>query len=92
MPIEYTGKLVLGNGFIWDYYIHMGFQRAWAYEKVIELIFEKGVLVNVIDHSEKVKEIRAEINAGVKDSRERNTHTFVDKSFSMKLEDKAWWI
>ena len=92
LPIEYTGKIVLGNGFIWDYYIHMGFQRAWAYEKVIELIFEKGVLVNVIDHSEKVKAIRAEIEAGTREAKEDSIPTFVDKSFSLSLEDKAWWI
>lgn len=92
LQTEYTGKIVMGNGFIRDYYIHMGFQRAWAYEKVIELIFEKGVLVNVIDHSEKVKAIRAEIEAGTREAKEDSIPTFVDKSFSLAMEDKVWWI
>lgn len=43
MPIDFTGKIVLGDGFLQKYYIHMGFQRAWAYERLIELDIEEGI-------------------------------------------------
>ena len=38
MLIPYTGKILLGDGFLQEYYIHMGFQRGWAYQKLIELV------------------------------------------------------
>ena len=48
MPIPYTGKILLGDGFMREYYIHMGFQRGWAYKKLIELVFEEGILLNAM--------------------------------------------
>ena len=41
MLIPYTGKILLGDGFMHEYYIHMGFQRAWAYKKLIEFVFDE---------------------------------------------------
>lgn len=40
--INYSGDIVIGTGFIDKYNIHMGYQQAYAYEKVYELIFEQG--------------------------------------------------
>lgn len=59
--IEYTGKILIGKGFINKYYIHMGYQRAWAYEVLQELVFD-------------------------------NIPVFGDKSFSLEMKNKAWWI
>jgi hypothetical protein len=56
--LEYTGGLLLADGFIDDLYVHMGFHPAWKYERVIELIFENGVLVQEFDRSEKMAEVR----------------------------------
>jgi len=58
LEMDYTGAIVIGHGFINKYYLHGGFQRAWAFEEVKELVFEKGNLVEVKDHSNKVKVIR----------------------------------
>ena len=41
--LEYTGGLLLADGFIDDLYVHMGFHPAWKYTNVIELIFENGI-------------------------------------------------
>ena len=78
ITINYTGKIVIGNGFIDKYYTHTAFmsQRPWAYDKALELIFEKGILVDVLDHSETVRAVREEIDA------DRN----IDEYF------KYWWI
>ena len=45
LPIPYTGKILLGDDFIWEYRTHMGYQNAWAYGKLIELIFVEGLLI-----------------------------------------------
>lgn len=94
LPIPYTGHVLVGDGFIPGYYIHMGYQNAWAYETLLEFIFENGKLVKTEQHSEMAKKLRAEIAEGVKDARdiESSIESFVAKSFSLDMKDKAWWI
>lgn len=55
---EYNGGILIGSEFIMDLYVHMGYHPAWKYEKVHELIFEKGILVKDLDISDKMKEYR----------------------------------
>lgn len=95
LPIEFTGRIVLGDGFIKKYYIHMGFQRAWAYEELIELEIEDGLVVNLINHSEKAKSFREAIEedeVGFNKKLKENIPQFVEESFSLEMRDKAWWI
>ena len=56
--LEYTGGLLLADGFIQELYLHMGFHPAWKYERVVELIFDAGVLKKEFDRSEQMAEIR----------------------------------
>ena len=56
--LEYTGGLLLADGFIRDLYVHMGFHPPWKYKTVIELVFENGVLSQEFDRSEKMAEVR----------------------------------
>ncbi len=56
--LDYTGGLLLADGFIWELYVHMGFHPAWKYEKVIELIFDNGVLEHEFDRSERMARTR----------------------------------
>ena len=56
--MEYTGGLLIADGFIQDLYVHMGFHPAWKYTNVVELVFETGVLQNEFDRSERMAEIR----------------------------------
>ena len=70
----------------------MGFQEAWAYETVLELIFKKGVLLDVIDHSDKVRKIREDIETKESDTKEVNILASIHKGFSLNIEDKAWWL
>lgn len=77
LPIKYTGKILVGDGFIQEYYIHMGYQRAWAYEELLEFVFEDGRLVKTNDHSDMAKKMRVEIEAG---------------NNKLDMKDKAWWI
>ena len=66
IQIPYTGKILLGDGFMREYMFNRGFQRRWAYEKLIELVFEKGVLLDCNDLSHIAKARREEMkNKGV---------------------------
>lgn len=56
--LEYSGGLLLADGFIREMYIHMGFHPAWKYKTVLELVFDAGVLKEEFDRSEQMAEIR----------------------------------
>ncbi|MDE5802317.1 MAG: hypothetical protein K2I22_05295 [Lachnospiraceae bacterium] len=86
--MEYTGKILIGKDFINEYYIHMGYQSAWAYEVLEELVFDNGKLTKTVNHSEMAKKLRLERNQKTSD----NIPLFVKKSFSLEMKDKAWWI
>ena len=93
MPISYTGKILLGDGFMREYYIHMGFQRGWAYRKLVELIFENGVLLECNDLSHLAKEQREAIKKQGKDPRysdDGNIPKFVTNSFSLDYAENLY--
>lgn len=94
MPVKYTGKLMLGKDFMQEYYIHMGWQQAWAFKTVKEFEFKDGVLVNVVDYSDKVEKVRQDLNEHPEKVEEfkGNIPFFVESSFAMDYESKAWWI
>ena len=95
MEINYTGKIVLGDDFIQDYYIHMGFQRPWAYKILKEFDFVDGKLTDIVDHSKVAKELREMIKRdpeGFDKMLHSNIESFVNDSFSLDTNIKAWWI
>ena len=49
--IKYTGKLLLGNDFMPQYYVHMGYQGYWTYRELLQFVFVDGALVAVNDVS-----------------------------------------
>jgi hypothetical protein len=63
-PISFTGGLLLGEGFIEDLYIHMGFHPTWKYETVLELEFRNGQLTQVADQSEAARQFRSTLQPG----------------------------
>ena len=92
--IPYTGKILLGKDFLREYYIHMGYQRPFAYKTLKEFIFEDGIPLDIIDHSETAEKLRESIN--LKDPTwELGTGSipqFVEDSFSLDYKTKAWWL
>lgn len=94
LKIPYTGRILIGKDFLREYYIHMGYQRAWAYKVLKELIFQEGILVEEISHSRKAKELREQIDANPEFMKKLadNVLEFVDSSFDLSMETKAWWI
>ena len=93
IKMNFSGKLLVGSGFISKYYIHMGFQRAWAYEVLTELVFDEGNLIETNDHSDIAADLRKKIGtAKVFPSSFFPKRDFVSDSFSLEYGDKAWWL
>lgn len=92
--VPYTGKILVGDGFISKYYIHMGFQRAWSYKELVELVFEDGYLIEINDQSHIAAALRKDIDENFKNNEncKRDITRFVVDSFSLSYETKAWWL
>jgi hypothetical protein len=60
-PLEFTGSLLVVADFINSLYIHLGFQPAYKYEEVYELIFDSGYLGQSINRCDEMAEIRQKI-------------------------------
>jgi len=80
LNIEFTGGILLGDGFIQELYVHMGFHPAWKYKTVFELIFDNGKVVERRDVSSKIQELR---NKMVK-------HPLRPESGASKEEISSW--
>ncbi|HEX3757451.1 MAG TPA: hypothetical protein VHW23_02050 [Kofleriaceae bacterium] len=59
--VDFTGGLLLGGDFIRELYVHMGFQPAYKYKRVVELTFEHGGLQAARDHSEAIARYRDQL-------------------------------
>lgn len=58
MEIPYTGKILVGDGLLWKYYTHGGYQRPWAWKKLTEMLFLDGKLIEVNDQSAVAAKLR----------------------------------
>ena len=57
-PVPFTGGLLLGDDFIMDLYVHMGFHPAYKFRVVHELLFDSGRLTEENDRSARMAEYR----------------------------------
>ncbi|MDR2240046.1 MAG: hypothetical protein LBE33_06335 [Zoogloeaceae bacterium] len=80
-PLQYTGGLLLAAGFIRDLYEHMGFHPAWKYEKVVELVFDDGILIDESDRSEQIAAIRQKGTTSEPMSDENGIVAFIERAF-----------
>ena len=60
--VTYTGGLLLGEDFIDELYVHMGFHPAWKFREVHELVFDRGTLTQEADLSEKIAQVREKMS------------------------------
>ena len=67
LPIAFTGRLLLGRGFLRDLYVHMGFHPAWKFEHVWELVLADGMVQEAQDISEQAAQARREILEGARE-------------------------
>ena len=89
LKLDYTGKLLIARDFIKEMYVHMGFQRASSYRKVVELKFKNGELLETNDLSEKMKKRRKEDSdedAIPKSMGEGDLMEWIKRTFSRKYK------
>ena len=92
--IPYSGRILAGANPLGDYSINMGFQRPFAYETLIEFIFEEGILLATVNQSDAAKQFRASID--LNDLKwqygSADIEQFVEDSFSLDYRKRAWWL
>ena len=91
---SYSGKLLLGDDFIDDYYVHMGSQWPWAFKTLKEFVFERGKLVKINDQSEIAAHLREVIGRDEEffNDLEYEIGYHVEECFSHDYFIKAWWL
>lgn len=96
IPLDYTGRILAGNNAIPTYYIEGLFDNPWCYKNLKEFVFDKGILVDVIEQSETAKDIRKMIQAMSKTQPKRSgiMGRYVEISLgALKLiSNNAWWL
>ena len=87
-PIAFTGGFLIGDDFIVDMGVNMGFAPAYNYRVVHELIFEEGRLASATDQSELMAKIRDNLGGKplVPDTSASDTEgeRWVESTFSLK--------
>ena len=92
--IPFSGRILVGKDFIRGYHVNMGYQRAVGYKRLMEFLFDESGLVDVVDQSEMAKELR-KMERSKSDKTELTVdeiRRFVEDSFSLDYETKAWWL
>lgn len=85
LDFSFTGKIRIATDFIDELYVHMGFQKPSAFETVIDLTFEDGLLVDISDRSEDAAEIRGRFQKEYYGQGEIPEDA-VRKAFSLEME------
>ncbi len=83
LSIPFSGILRLGKDFIHEHYIHMGFQKPSAFETVLDLTFDEGLLIEEINRSEEYSRKRG----AFKEQYEKDDlMKRIDDAFSLDLD------
>jgi len=59
LTVLFSGEMLIGDRFIRELYVHMGFHPAWKYRDVLRLTFERGCLSERRDVSDEMAEMRS---------------------------------
>lgn len=63
-PVSFTGTLLAGRDFVQSTYVHMGYQPAWRFARVVELVVDAGTVTARHDRSADMARIRDGVQAG----------------------------
>lgn len=53
--VDFTGKIRLAKDFLREFYVHMGYQKASAYETVYDITIENGQIILIRNRSQEMK-------------------------------------
>ena len=76
--MDYSGSILIANGFIDKYFVPFGFQLPHAFRKVYELTFRHGLFVRVEDKSEAARMLRIEYEEPDGQKEDADARRFVD--------------
>ncbi len=63
--VPFTGTILIGAGLTKEYYIKDKL-ACFSYQKVYELVFDKGMQITTVDQSKAMQKIRKNIDAGLR--------------------------
>lgn len=89
VPVPFTGGLLIGDGFIRELYVHMGFHPAWKYRDVHELLFENGRLTAHHDRSDAMAAVRAD-EPRLRPDREDELKSWIESTFDRSYRPPAF--
>ena len=96
LPINHTGRVLLGRKSVPTYHIHGVWDTPWQYTDLQEFVFEDGILMDIIDQSETARDIRKVIRTMARSEPEsRGTMgTYVRFNLPLlgHLSSYPWWI
>lgn len=65
-PVAYNGAILIGANPIKEYHRKGDISSYFSYQKVIELVFENGVLITTVDQSKAMLRIRKNLELGLR--------------------------
>jgi len=89
LMIKFTGGILIAKDFIQSMYVHMGFQRPIAFEKVIEIQMEEGNIISVKNLSHEMEKLRnknPDEGSQPESSSKEDIGKWVEKTFSRDYE------
>ena len=84
-PVQFTGGLLLGAGFLRELYVHMGFHPAWKYERVVELLFDNGELTAAHDRSAAMAQRRS-AQGSLQPTDPKDTKDWIETAFDRNYD------
>lgn len=91
LPLNYTGKILVGTDFIEKYYIHMGYQMPHSYEKLLLITIKNDEVIDEKDISDLAKKEREKIEENPEeyyDNLKSDLTKFIEESFERDLDEK----
>lgn len=89
-PVPFTGRMLLGVGFVHIGYLNMGFQPAWLFKQVYEVAFEAGRLIRARDRSMAAAGLRHRLGtSGLQPAPGEESGDWIKRTFSLSF-DYSW--
>jgi hypothetical protein len=83
LKMNFTGKMRLARGFIEKYYVHMGYQKATAFETVLDITLKGGRILEIKDRSEEMAQKRGAFKSHYESG---NILQTIDEAFSLDMD------
>lgn len=84
LPVPFSGKLLIADGWIAGFYLNMGFQPAWRFERVLDIHFADGMAMAINDVSVELAALRERLGAaGTRPTPGEATIDWIGRAFSL---------